>query len=151
MILEWGTPERWCRPSTFWVMMALMRPCATSLARARWPALGSALSMVSSVAKLAPPRLAPHFVRGHEVIEVDRLVAGPDAARRAEVRNSRLRRDSRAGEGDDALGRTDQFPQQLDVVHKPSCRAITAPAWPDCEPHSRRMPCPRFSPPRYRR
>ena len=49
---ESGTPERWCRPSTFWVMMAVMRPCSTSLASARWPALGSALSMVSSVANL---------------------------------------------------------------------------------------------------
>src|SRR5260370_1094412 len=71
------------------------------------------------------------------VFEVGRLVAGPEAARRAGVRNSRLRRDARAGEGDDAPGRTDQFPQQLDIVHKPSCHPITAPASPDCAPRSR--------------
>ena len=52
MIFEAGTPERWCRPSMFWVMIAVILPCSTSLASARWPALGSALTMVSSVANL---------------------------------------------------------------------------------------------------
>src|SRR6185437_11846648 len=45
-------PEVWCSPSMFWVMTALILPCSTSLASARCPALGVALSMALWVANL---------------------------------------------------------------------------------------------------
>ena len=69
--------------------------------------------------ELAPPRFAPHLLRRHEVVEVDRLVLGPDAARRAEVRDAQFGRDARAGEGDDALGAVDHLAQPVDLAHGP--------------------------------
>ena len=56
--------------------------------------------------ELAAPGLPAHLLRRHEVVEVDRLVLGPDAAGRAEIRNAGFGRDAGAGEGDDPLGRT---------------------------------------------
>ena len=68
--------------------------------------------------ELAVPGLAAHLVGSHEVVEVDRLVAGPDAPGRAEVRDSRLGRDARAGEGHDPLGRMDHLAQAFGVIHR---------------------------------
>src|SRR5262245_46087863 len=50
MTLSPGTPEAWCRPSMFCVMTAVILPCSTRRASARWPALGVALRSVSSTA-----------------------------------------------------------------------------------------------------
>src|SRR5262245_10102143 len=50
MTLSPGTPEAWCRPSMFCVMTAVILPCSTRRASARWPALGVALRSVSSMA-----------------------------------------------------------------------------------------------------
>ena len=46
-------PARSCSPSTFWVIRNRTRPIASSRARARWPALGSA----------APIRDQPRWAR----------------------------------------------------------------------------------------
>ena len=69
--------------------------------------------------ELAPPGLVAHLLRCHEVVEVDRLVLGPDAARRAEIGNARLRRDARTCERHDPLCGGDQLMQAFDVVHVP--------------------------------
>src|SRR4029078_2587439 len=67
--------------------------------------------------ELAPPRLAPHLLRRHEVVEIDRLVLGPDAARRAEVGDARFSRHARAGEGDHTPGALDHLTQPVDLAH----------------------------------
>src|SRR5262249_59121962 len=48
--------------------------------------------------KTAPPGLVTHLRAGQEFVEPDRAELGPDAARRAEVGNATLGRDTGAGE-----------------------------------------------------
>src|SRR5215471_9476135 len=88
MTLSAGTPEAWCRLSTFWVITQAALPWATRLATGPAGAAG----------ERPLPGLPPLGGIGDEVLEVDRRHAAPDAARRAEVGNAGLGRDAGAGE-----------------------------------------------------
>lgn len=62
----------------------------------------------------ARPVFALGVVGGEEGLEVDRLVAVPDAVGRAEIGDARLGADARAGEDDQRLGIDDQVRQLAD-------------------------------------
>jgi hypothetical protein len=77
----------------------------------------------------APPRLAAGLLRGDEVLELDRLDLVPEAGVCAAViRDSRLGRDTGAGEDDGPLGALDEVRQcSLLFVHaasRPSCYLV---------------------------
>ncbi len=55
------------------------------------------------------PRLIAHVGAGHELIEGNGLGFGPQAARRAEIRDTAFGRDPRPGKGLDHVGLVNQF------------------------------------------
>src|SRR4030095_10353556 len=59
--------------------------------------------------KLAAPRLAAHFLRSEEILEVDRRHARPHAAGTAKIGDTGFRADARASEAHRTLGGADQF------------------------------------------
>ena len=58
-----------------------------------------------------PPGLVAHLAAGHEFVERDRLVLGPQAAGRAEIRNAAFGGDAGAGERHDGARVLDQVAQ----------------------------------------
>jgi hypothetical protein len=57
------------------------------------------------------PRLIAHLLTGDEIVEINRLIFGPDAARGTEIRDPAFGRDSGAGEGHNRVRAIDQFAQ----------------------------------------
>src|SRR5699024_545443 len=62
-------------------------------------------------AEYAPPGLAARLGRSHEIVELNRLHARPDAAGAAKIGNTRLGGHAGASEDHDALGGADQSGQ----------------------------------------
>src|SRR5262249_82014 len=79
--------------------------------------------------KPALPGLVPRLLARHELVVGDRPVAGPDAARRAEVGDAAFGGDPGAGEGDDAETSGKQLPQSLDALAQIRLLVNSAHAW----------------------
>ena len=101
-------------------MTALILPCSTSSRERAMAGVGLGLQHGLVGGELAPPGFAARFVGGHEVVEVDRPVLGPDAAGRAEIGNARFGRDAGAGEGDHAFRLGDHALEIVDLGHRSS-------------------------------
>ena len=75
----------------------------------------------------AAPGLVAHLLAGEEILELDRPGLGPQPARRAEVRNAALGRNSGAGERRDRARSVDQFLQLVDGGRRGQARSCMLP------------------------
>ena len=103
-------PAFWCRPSMFWVTNVSRRPLRSRSTSAPWPTVGLGVPQGRSEASL-PGATAQVGVRDVGLQRRRLLglgVLGPDAFGPTKVRDTRLGRDPRAGQDDDAPGLLDQ-------------------------------------------
>ena len=75
------------------------------------PAARLGLSEILLHGKAPPPGFVAHLLVGEKIVELDRLVFGPQAAGRAKIRNAAFGRYPRPGEGNDPPRALDQVAQ----------------------------------------
>src|SRR5215212_9533421 len=86
-----------------------------------------------------PPAFVPCLLVREEVAELDRAHLGPDAARRTEIRNAALGRNSLAGKRNHRAGLLDQVAQLADAGLKIGCdHCYTVPDAADRRPKAKR-------------